>query len=139
MVQKKVPAAMEEKLISVVCIGEAARDQGKEELQNQMNIVLKEVIDASSLVVTYEPEWAISSNEGAEPATTERVKESVASMKEVLSGLFPQSNIPILYGGSVDASNIQSFLKESDVQGALVGSASLDSREFIQLINNAIE
>jgi triosephosphate isomerase len=137
MVQKKVFAAIEEGLIPVVCIGETERDQGKEILHNQINIILRDIEKTSSLIVVYEPEWAISSNAGAEPATPERVKESVAYMKEVLSGMFSEHAVPILYGGSVDASNIQSFLREADVQGALVGSASLDAREFIELVKNS--
>ena len=95
MVQKKVPAAIEEGLIPVVCIGEEIREQKAEVLHSQMKIVLGDVKDASSLVCVYEPEWAISSNTGAEPATPERVVQSVNAMKEVLKGMFGDNEIPI--------------------------------------------
>tara|TARA_Y100000310_G_scaffold324378_1_gene386156 strand:+ start:616 stop:1353 length:738 start_codon:yes stop_codon:yes gene_type:complete len=137
MVQKKVPASIEEGLIPVVCIGEQTRDQQANVLSAQMKIVLGEVKDASSLVCVYEPEWAISSNDGAEPAIPERVSQSIDAMQEILKEMFGDVQIPILYGGSVNSSNIQSFLSQGKAQGALVGSASLNADEFAQVVTNA--
>jgi triosephosphate isomerase (TIM) len=114
MVQKKVNAALAAGLKVVLCVGE------NEEVPK----------DADNLVVVYEPEWAIST-EGGEAADTQKVASRVAEMRRSLQ------TTPILYGGSVDSSNIASFLKESNVQGALVGSASLDAKEFIELVRNA--
>ena len=115
MVQKKMKAALAAGLKVVLCVGE------NEEVPD----------DTPNLLVVYEPEWAISS-EGGGAADSKVVALKVANMRRTLQ------TTPILYGGSVDSSNIATFLKETGVQGALVGSASLDEKEFVSLVKNAI-
>jgi len=115
MVQQKVAAALAAGLKVVLCVGE------NEETPSDM----------PNLLVVYEPEWAISS-EGGEAADLKTVALKVAEMRGTLK------TTPILYGGSVDSSNIASFLKETGVQGALVGSSSLKAQEFIALVKNAV-
>lgn len=114
MVQKKVRAALKAGLKVVLCVGE--HEQTPKDMPN--------------LMVVYEPEWAISS-EGGGAADTKIVAARVAHMRKKLK------TTPILYGGSVDSSNIAAFLKETGVQGALVGSASLNAKEFVALVKNA--
>ena len=114
MTQKKMKAALAAGLKVVLCIDD------KEKTPR----------DEPNLFVVYEPEWAISS-EGGEPADPKIVAAKIADMRATLQ------TTPILYGGSVDSSNIAMFLKETKVQGALVGSASLDADEFIALVKNA--
>ena len=114
MVQKKVAAALAAGLKVILCVGE------KEETPK----------DLPGLIVVYEPEWAIST-EGSGAADTESVALRVAEMRRTLK------TSPILYGGSVTSSNIASLIKETGVQGALVGSASLDACEFFNLVKNA--
>src|SRR3989338_4185769 len=114
MVQKKVAAALSADLKVVLCVGENEQTPA----------------DRENLIVVYEPEWAIST-EGGRAADVSRVAEKVAAMRKTFKAG------PILYGGSVDSSNIASFLKEAGVQGALVGGASLNAAEFISLVKNA--
>ena len=114
MVQKKVQAALAAGLKVILCIGE------NEETPQ----------DAPNLIVVYEPEWAIST-EGGKAANAGRVAARVVQMRQTLK------TSPILYGGSVDSLNIGAFLKEAGVQGVLVGSASLDAKEFITIARNA--
>ncbi len=114
MVQKKVASALRAGLKVVLCVGENEKTPA----------------DKENLIVVYEPEWAIST-EGGRAADVSRVAERVAAMRKAFK------TGPILYGGSVDSSNIAAFLKETGVQGALVGAASLNAEEFIRLVKSA--
>jgi len=130
MINKKIKAALAAGLIPVVCIGE--------KLEQEMREVLKAVTpeQARKLVLVYEPEWAISTNKGAAPARPEDCGRAIALMAKVAQEMFGDIQIPILYGGSTNSENIKGFI-ESGAQGALVGSASLDAQEFIELVKNA--
>jgi triosephosphate isomerase (TIM) len=115
MVQKKAGAAYKAGLKVVWCLGD------NEPLPSAQE----------NLLVVYEPEWAIST-EGGKAASPEQVAERVSEMRAMLK------DTPILYGGSVNSSNIGMFLKEAGVNGVLVGSASLDAEEFVSLVKNAV-
>ena len=123
MVNRKLKAVLQAGLTPVVCIGEHVEEEIKE--------VLEGIDDTSSIVLVYEPEWAISTSENARPSTPENCKEAIEKIRSIL-------NVPVLYGGSVDSTNITQFIKEGGVQGALVGSASLKPEEFIALVKNAV-
>jgi len=123
MINKKLKAVLRAELIPVVCIGEHVEQEMKE--------ILEGIEDTSNIVLVYEPEWAISTSENAKPATPKDCKEAVEKMRDILDA-------PILYGGSVTSSNVAQFIKEGGVQGALVGSASLDAEEFISLVKNSV-
>lgn len=127
MVNKKIKAALLAGLIPVVCIGE--------EFEEEMKIIFHGIknlkLEIKNLVLVYEPVWAISTNPGAKAVTPKDVKESVAFMRSIAK------NTTILYGGSVDSKNVTEFLGEDTAQGALVGGASLDPKEFIALVKNA--
>ena len=114
MVQKKVAASLAAGLKVVLCVGESEATPS----------------DMPGLIVVYEPEWAIST-EGSGAADTKVVAARVAEMRGTLK------TSPILYGGSVNSSNIAMFMEHGGAQGALVGSSSLDAKEFIQLVKNA--
>ncbi|HEY4509776.1 MAG TPA: triose-phosphate isomerase [Candidatus Paceibacterota bacterium] len=131
MVSKKVRAALAAGLIPVVCIGE--------KFEQEMSAVLKDITlgQTSKLILVYEPEWAISTNKGATAATPEDCGQAIESMRKIAKKMFGAIQIPILYGGSTNSKNIRGFI-ESGAQGALVGSASLDAQEFIQLVKNAV-
>ncbi len=142
IINKKVKAVLREGLIPVVCIGEKERQGAhgnSKELERQMRDVLKEItrVQAKDIVLCYEPEWAISTNKGAAAAAPEDCAQSIASMREIVKELFGDLQFPILYGGSTNSENIRGFIG-SGAQGALVGFASLDAEEFIQLVKNAL-
>lgn len=127
MVAKKVRAALSANLIPVVCIGE--------QIEKEMNVIFHSIKNSKlknkKLVLVYEPEWAISTAPNAKPDTSEHAQKAIARIKKIAG-----NDIPILYGGSTNSKNIRAFI-ESGTQGALVGSASLDAKEFVQLVKNA--
>ncbi|MBI1971479.1 MAG: triosephosphate isomerase [Candidatus Wildermuthbacteria bacterium] len=120
MVNKKAKAALAVGLLPVVCIGE--------EIEKEMNIVSR---DIKNLILAYEPSWAISTS-GGRAVSPEDMGNVAALMKR-----FIPSDTPILYGGSVDSNNVKSFLGPDLAQGVLVGAASLNAKEFIQLVKIA--
>jgi triosephosphate isomerase (TIM) len=126
MVAKKIKAALDVSLISVVCIGE--------DVEKEMKAILKDIkeADISKIVFVYEPEGAISTEPNAKPASPEQLERALGRMRILL----PRATT-ILYGGSVNSKNIRGFM-ERGVQGALVGAASLNAQEFVQLVKNAI-
>lgn len=134
MAAKKIQAALEVGLVPVVCIGE--------DIEEEIKIVLKDIkkADVSKVVFVYEPEGAISTEPDAEPVSSEQLERALSIMRALLlkgAGKEAAQNTSILYGGSVSSKNIQAFM-EKGIQGALVGAASLDAQEFIQLAKNAI-
>ena len=141
MVKQKIQAALSVGLAPVVCVGEEDIQERKTELEVKLIGLLQglQEKDLSKLVLTYEPLWAISTNKNARSEDPEDLREVVAEIRRNLIALFGEQSlqVPILYGGSVTAKNIQSFLGPDKAQGALVGAASLDAQEFIALVKNA--
>ncbi len=134
----KVAAAIRHGLVPVVCVGETAEDL---ELHGpsavpvaQLRAALSAVKPGADLVVAYEPVWAIGSGRAASPAQAEQVAARLRATLGELIGEEAASATRILYGGSVKASNIASFMREPNVDGALVGGASLDLGEFSSIV-----
>lgn len=128
MIADKVSAAVKEGLIPILCIGETLEEKkaGLREkvLSEQLKIGLSLVVGHLSLIyIAYEPVWAISTNPNAEPDTPEETRKVLDFLKSNIQNL--KSDIIFLYGGSVNADNIESFLQIPDISGALVGGASL--------------
>jgi triosephosphate isomerase (TIM) len=139
MINKKIKAAITADLIPIVCIGEKEHGENTEEIEVQMRAVLKNIPEeqASKIILAYEPEWAISSNKNAQAASPEDCATSVRFIRTLAKELLGSKEIAILYGGSTNQKNIKNFL-DSGVQGALVGSVSLDAEEFIALVKNSV-
>jgi triosephosphate isomerase len=122
----------------VLCIGEALRDENGDYLnfiKNQLKAGLKGVTNAqiSDIVIAYEPVWAIGTGEVAIPADAQEVCAAIRTTLGELYSAELADGVRILYGGSVKASNIASIMAEADVDGALVGGASLDPDEFVAI------
>jgi triosephosphate isomerase len=133
-VARKVQAALGADLIPVVCIGEtlAQRDAGAtlEVIAAQMDAVLAQTEPAAlpQLVWAYEPVWAIGTGRTAEPAQAQEVH---AFVRERLRSVSPEAaQVSVLYGGSVKADNAAQLFAQTDVDGGLVGGASLNAAEF---------
>ena len=92
----------------------------------------------SSLLVAYEPVWAIGTGEAATPQIAQ---DMMSSIRSVLRSGFGDAadSVPCLYGGSVNADNVQDFVREPDIDGALVGGASLDAESFAAIVSRASE
>ena len=130
----KVAAAITHRLVPVLCVGETAEDLEKHGPSAvpiaQLTAALAGVTTGANIVVAYEPVWAIGSGLAATPAQAEQVAAQLRATLARLVGPDAASATRILYGGSVKASNIAGFMREPNVDGALVGGASLDLAEF---------
>jgi triosephosphate isomerase len=139
-INRKIEAATQAGLIPVFCIGEteAQRDSGEtfsvldKQVQNGLHALLSEKL--KSLVVAYEPVWAIGTGK---TATKEQAQEVHNYLRQRFSELFDgefAKRLRLLYGGSVKPSNIKDLMAMQDIDGALVGGASLDPDSFSQLV-----
>ena len=138
VVATKVAAAHRNGLVPVICVGETADDletHGPSAVPvAQLRASLAEVPATAEIVVAYEPVWAIGSGKAA---TAEQAEQVCAALREALVELVGADRAAatrILYGGSVKSTNIASFLREPNVDGALVGGASLDVDEFARIV-----
>jgi len=134
---RKVAAAIKHGLVPILCVGETAEDleqHGPSAVPvAQLRAALQSVSGTPNIVVAYEPVWAIGSGVAATPEQAEQV---AAALRETLSDIFGADVAEatrILYGGSVKSGNIASLMREPNVDGALVGGASLDVAEFASI------
>jgi triosephosphate isomerase len=138
---KKVPAALAADLEPILCVGESeeVRDAGQTEevLERQLQADLAEVSDedVAKVVIAYEPIWAIGTGKVATP---DQAQEACAFIRDVLRARGAAADdVRILYGGSVKPDNAAELLALPDVDGALVGGASLDAEDFAAIVEAA--
>jgi triosephosphate isomerase len=133
-VAAKVAAAIKHGLVPVLCVGETAEDLEKHGPSAvpvaQLKAALAGIKDGADLVVAYEPVWAIGSGQAATPEQAEQVAGKLREVLVELLGPESAAATRILYGGSVKAANIAGFMRQANVDGVLVGGASLDLAEF---------
>ena len=144
-VNKKAAVLIKEELIPIVCLGEtlSARQEGtafsvveRQTREGLKGLVLK---DPQSLVIAYEPVWAIGTGQ---TATSQQAQEIQAFIRKLLGEIFPSKTaqgIGILYGGSVKPENIVELMAMEDVDGALVGGASLEVTSFSKIVKGALK
>jgi triosephosphate isomerase len=147
MVNKKVLRALGSQLMPILCIGETAaeraagkeRDRVREQLARALlGVRLK---SPDRLIVAYEPIWAISTAQNREAEVSD-VLVMHEFVRSVISEIFPALNpgsVRVIYGGSVDGTNAYPFLRESQIDGVLVGSASIKLNQFKEIIEAAGE
>lgn len=137
IVNKKIKAAKKAGLSVIFCVGESLeeREAGKtfDVIKREVEVGLAEV-DPDDLVVAYEPIWAIGTGK---TATTEQAQEVHAFIRKVLSNLYgnKSNEIRIIYGGSATPDNVDSLMACKDINGALVGGASLKHDSFAKIVN----
>jgi triosephosphate isomerase len=135
-VNDKALAALRGGLCPIICVGETLTDRENNEtlivIEEQLNVALRD-INSTHFILAYEPVWAIGTGKTASP---EQAQDVHAYIRKKLIAAFPAEGaaIPILYGGSVKSANIQSLLSKADINGALIGGASLDIDEFNKMI-----
>ncbi|KQW05864.1 triosephosphate isomerase [Leifsonia sp. Root4] len=136
-VAAKVAAALAHDIAPIICVGETAEDLEKHGPSAvpvaQLRAALAGVSGAADLVVAYEPVWAIGSGQAATPEQAEQVAAALRAVLVELLGDDVAAKTRILYGGSVKSGNIAGFMREPNVDGALVGGASLDINEFASI------
>lgn len=137
LINEKVTAALRHGLIPVLCVGETAEDLEEFGASAvpiaQLRKNLAGVASDATIVVAYEPVWAIGSGQAATPEQAQEVCAALrGELAEILSPAAAAAT-RVLYGGSVKSGNIATFMKQPDVDGALVGGASLDAEEFAKI------
>jgi triosephosphate isomerase len=138
IVNKKVQAAIKWKLKPVLCVGEslAENDGGRTEevVSAQLRQSLEGITEAAGLVVAYEPVWAIGTGRAASGAQANQTIKMIRDVLATLVGREAADVTRILYGGSVNGANIAEFVGQPEIDGALVGGASLKAPEFISMV-----
>jgi triosephosphate isomerase (TIM) len=143
IIAKKVSAALLNGITPILCVGETFADRETNQtfavLDRQLKMVLSQLPAGTKeeLIICYEPVWAISTNlkEGMEPPTAENIAQVVEYLKSIVgnSGV----SVSFIYGGSVNSTDLKSYLDIPGISGALVGAASLKPVEFKKMIKIA--
>ena len=137
MLKDKVKFALKNNLKVVFCIGENKLQKNNNKtfsvLKNQLTNVLDKKFNKNNIIVAYEPIWSIGT--GKIPTTLE-LKKTTIYIKKVLKDIFKRKSPAVLYGGSVDGSNVEMFKEIKEIDGFLIGGASKSSKKFIDIIKN---
>lgn len=146
VVNRKVQAGLSHGLKPIVCVGETLNEYEAERTaevvfrQLKLGLAGLQLADGNTLVIAYEPVWAIGTGRAATPEGANAVVADV--IRPALSELFGEGiaqAIRVLYGGSVTASNSTQFFNQPEIDGALVGGASLKAAEFVQIVQAAAQ
>jgi triosephosphate isomerase (TIM) len=140
--QQKVPRALEAGLIPILCVGETEEERERGDTERKLRHQVQEALDKvpveriPEVVVAYEPVWAIGTGLVATP---EQAQDAVAFVRALVEGFDKPAGqaVRVLYGGSLKADNAEELLTLPDVDGALVGGASLDPGDFAQIVEIA--
>ncbi|MEX2415421.1 MAG: triose-phosphate isomerase [Paenibacillaceae bacterium] len=142
-VNKKVHAAFKHDLVPIVCVGEKLEEREADLTKNVCLGQTKALFQglsagqAAQVVIAYEPIWAIGTGKSS---TAEDANEVISYIRSVVAELYDVSTaqkVCIQYGGSVKPGNIREYMQQSDIDGALVGGASLEAASYIQLVEGA--
>ena len=137
MLKDKVKYALKNNLKVVFCIGENKSEKKNKKtlnvLKKQLIKVLEKKFNKKNIIVAYEPIWSIGT--GKIPTASE-LKKTTIHIKKVLKGIFKKNSPAVLYGGSVDGSNVEMFKEIREIDGFLIGGASKSSKKFIDIIKN---
>ena len=137
-VNKKIKKALEYELTPIVCVGETLEEKeaGKtiEIITSQIEKGLVDLTasELDKIVIAYEPIWAIGTGK---TATSEDAQNAIQAIREKIKSLFNTDDVSILYGGSVKGSNAKELFEMKDIDGGLVGGASLEAKSFAEIVN----
>jgi triosephosphate isomerase (TIM) len=145
IVNRKTSAAIAAGLTPIVCIGETLEERERNETLAVLDRQIKDGLDGigaaqlAELVVAYEPVWAIGTGRSATPEQAQEAHAFIRDTLGKLSDATTAGRIRIQYGGSVKVDNARAIMSQPDIDGALVGGASLDARSFAQIVQAADE
>ncbi|KAG6559133.1 Triosephosphate isomerase [Candidatus Rhabdochlamydia oedothoracis] len=141
LINRKLKRSLKEKLIPILCLGETLQERKGGLVEVTLRTQLEECLMALSeeevkqVVIAYEPVWAIGAGKTATKEEAQDVHAFIRNYIQNLMGRRVADDLPILYGGSVKPENISNLMAEPDIDGALVGGASLDVISFAQIVN----
>lgn len=139
-VHKKMKVAFENSIIPIVCVGETLQQREKNEAfsviekQVKVGVAGLSAEQSKKLVIAYEPVWAIGTGKTATPQQAEEVHAFIRKLYTEIYGKDAAESVRILYGGSVKPDNVSEIMRQPDIDGALVGGASLKADDFIKLV-----
>ena len=131
LINEKLKLALDNKLLSVVCLADDGGPEYRENIKKQLKELLRGVEDFDRVVIAFEPVWAIGTGKTME---LQQIESVLSFVKKELKKKYSE-NVRVLYGGSVNSSNAESILKLNSVDGLLVGGASKDYKEFAKICN----
>ena len=138
IVNKKVEAALANSLKPILCVGERLEENEagrmEEVVERQVTAALNGIEPVHDLVIAYEPVWAIGTGKAATPGQADHTITAIRKLLAIIYGDEVAQEMRILYGGSVSSANIAEFLSQPEIDGALVGGASLKADEFISIV-----
>ena len=141
IVNKKLRSVIEHELTPILCVGENLDERENGDAENVVGAQLEESLSGIqktvNLVVAYEPVWAIGTGKAA---TSDIAEDIMRFIRSKLAAIYDNpfaDNITLLYGGSVTADNVKDYLSQANINGALVGGASLDAQKFQDIIDRA--
>ena len=137
IISQKLIQANNNSVIPILCVGESAEEN---QSNNTFNVIEQQIIESlegvtnlNSMIIAYEPVWAIGSGKIPNPEEINSVHEMI---KDVVQSRFPKIGLEsVLYGGSVNSKNAPSLFEQKNIDGALIGGASLDGKEFALIAN----
>ncbi|HEX67821.1 MAG TPA: triose-phosphate isomerase [bacterium] len=139
LINRKIRSAIQEGLIPIFCVGETLeeRERGKAQVvvERQVREGLKDIDREGEVVIAYEPVWAIGTGRTATPETASQMHKFIRAIIGEIWGEVKAQEITILYGGSVKPENIDSLMSQDEIDGVLVGGASLDVNSFARIYN----
>ena len=143
LINLKLKKALQAYLIPIVCVGEtlAQREDGsyKKIVDNQVTLCLKDITkeEAEKVIIAYEPVWAIGTGKTATPEQANDMHKMIREALKNLYGDETSEKMRILYGGSVNENNSSELFSQSDIDGGLIGGASLKADSFVKIILSA--
>jgi len=141
IINLKIKAALRAELKPILCVGEKMGEEMSAVVSGQLTAALTglSVNQMKDVIIAYEPVWAISANHSGKVCSPDDALSAALFIRRMLTNLYSRflaEKIPILYGGSVDSQNVASYIDQARMNGALVGGASLDAEEFVEIIQN---